>query len=84
MVFLLYFIMAYQGSYGSTELIKEVINEEFNSQQRLGCKESNIPDEEVIPIFTGLIWKLGGAQQQQDYAPYLEERSSSGYTTTTI
>lgn len=57
--------MAYQGSYESTfsELMKEVINEEFNSQQWLGCKESNIPDEEMKPIFTGLIYKLGGVQQ---------------------
>lgn len=84
MVLPLYFIMAYQGSYGSTELIQEVINEEFNSQQWLGCKQSNIPDEEMIPILTGLIWNLGGAQQQHKCAPYLEERSSSGYTTTTM
>lgn len=35
MLLLLYFTMAYQGSYESTfsELMKEVINEEFNSQQ---------------------------------------------------
>lgn len=47
------FTFAYMGSYESnlSEHMKEIINEVFNSWQCLGCKENNIPDEEVIPIF---------------------------------
>lgn len=53
--------MAYQGS---SELMKEVINKEFNSRQWLGRKESNTPGEEITPIFTDLICKRGGLSQE--------------------
>lgn len=55
--------MAYQGS---SELMKEVINKEFNSRQWLGRKESNTPGEEITPIFTDLICKRGGLSHRDN------------------